>query len=106
MLLLQVAEDASTSAPSAPASSTGVTGAAGAAGSAGRRDSYAGTLEDAVLQNTNQFYKWHTELESACASETEQKYKQYADLLNGHLMACEGIQLKVRVRGADEPVML
>lgn len=58
-------------------------------------DTYVGTLEDAVLQNTNQFYKWHSELEAACASETEEKYKQYADLLNSHLKACGDISGKV-----------
>ncbi len=40
---------------------------------AAAKDSYSGTLEDAVLHNGNQFHKWHTELEAACASETEEK---------------------------------
>lgn len=47
--------------------------AAGSAQQAAVKDSYSGTLEDAVLQNGNQFHKWHTELEAACASETEEK---------------------------------
>mmetsp|Transcript_26484 Transcript_26484/g.67336 ORF Transcript_26484/g.67336 Transcript_26484/m.67336 type:complete len:817 (-) Transcript_26484:272-2722(-) len=59
------------------------------------KDAYVGTLEDAVLHNTNQFHKWHTELEAACASEMEEKYKRYADLLNNHLKLCEGILGKV-----------
>jgi hypothetical protein len=45
----------------------------GSAQQAAVKDSYSGTLEDAVLQNSNQFHKWHTELEAACASETEEK---------------------------------
>lgn len=57
----------------------------------GKNDSYEGTLEDAVLRNTNQFHKWHAELDAACALEMEEKYKRYADLLNSHLASCEGI---------------
>lgn len=73
-------------------------GAAAASGEGGHgKDSYVGTLEDAVLANTNQFYKWHSELEAACASETEEKYKRYADLLNSHLKSCEFILAKVRM---------
>jgi hypothetical protein len=59
-------------------------------------DSFVGTLEDAVLQNANQFHKWHTELEAACASETEEKYKQYAQLLQNHLASCDNLQGQVR----------
>jgi ABC-type transporter Mla subunit MlaD len=58
-------------------------------------DSYVGTLEDAVLQNSNQFHKWHSELEAACASETEEKYKRYANLVNQHLESCDQILAKV-----------
>ena len=61
------------------------------------KDSYVGTLEDAILHNTSQFHKWHSELEAACASETEEKYKRYADLLNSHAEACETILAKVRI---------
>lgn len=53
------------------------------------------SLDDAVLHNTNQFHKWHTELEAACALEQEEKYKRYADLLNSHLKTCESILVKV-----------
>ena len=42
-------------------------------------------LEDVVLHSTNQFYKWHSELEAAFASETEEKYRQYAADLQGRL---------------------
>ncbi|MEW5317182.1 MAG: hypothetical protein WDW38_008507 [Sanguina aurantia] len=59
------------------------------------KDAFVGTLEDAVLHNTNQFHKWHSELEAACASETEEKYKRYADLLNSHLRSTEAILGKV-----------
>jgi hypothetical protein len=65
------------------------------AGSSSKGDSYVGSLEDAVLHNAHQFHKWHTELEAACASETEEKYKRYADLLGGHLEACGVLQGKV-----------
>jgi hypothetical protein len=58
-------------------------------------ESYTGSLEDAVLHNANQFHKWHTELEAACASETEEKYKRYAGLLGGYLASCDGLQDKV-----------
>lgn len=57
-----------------------------------------GSLEDAVLHNANQFHKWHTELEAACASETEEKYRQYAQLLQGHLASCDKLQDQVRCR--------
>ncbi|GIL47849.1 hypothetical protein Vafri_4496 [Volvox africanus] len=59
------------------------------------KDTYVGTLEDAVLHNTSQFHKWHSELEAACASETEEKYKRYADLLSSHVASCENILAKV-----------
>lgn len=81
-LVLQVLEDAATADPTAP----------GAKG-----DSFVGSLEDAVLHNANQFHKWHTELEAACASETEEKYKQYAQLLQNHLASCDKLQGQVRV---------
>jgi len=56
---------------------------------------YVGSLKDAVLRNTNQFHKWHSELEAACASEMEEKYKRYADLLNSHLASCDSILSQV-----------
>lgn len=48
-------------------------------------------LQETVLHSTNQFYKWHSELEAAFASETEEKYKQYAAELQGRLDTCAGI---------------
>ena len=48
-------------------------------------------IEDVVLHSTNQFYKWHSELEAAFASETEEKYKQYAAELQGRLDSCAEI---------------
>lgn len=67
----------------------------------GKNDSYEGTLEDAVLRNTNQFHKWHAELDAACALEMEEKYKRYADLLNSHLASCEGILGQVGSTGSS-----
>ena len=52
-------------------------------------------LEDVVLHSTNQFYKWHSELEAAFASETEEKYKQYGADLQGRLDCCDDILSKV-----------
>jgi hypothetical protein len=68
-----------------------------AAAPGAKGDSFVGSLEDAVLHNANQFHKWHTELEAACASETEEKYKQYAQLLQTHLASCDTLQDQVRV---------
>ena len=52
-----------------------------------------------------QFHKWHSELEAACASEMEEKYKRYADLLKSHLTSCEGIlgQVGLPVGGGLAP---
>lgn len=52
---------------------------------------YGEALEDVVLYNTHQFYKWYAELETARASETEEKYRKYADTLGGHLRTCQEI---------------
>lgn len=51
-------------------------------------------LEDVVLHSTNQFYKWHSELEAAFVSETEEKYKQYAAELQSRLDTCADISGK------------
>lgn len=69
--------------------------AADATAPGAKRDSYVGSLEEAVLHNANQFHKWHTELEAACASETEEKYKQYGQLLQSHLASCDRLQDQV-----------
>jgi hypothetical protein len=74
-------------------------------GTAKGESSYVGTLEDAVLRNTNQFHKWHSELEAACALEMEEKYKRYADLLNSHWSSCESILGQVRAWGGSPACM-
>ncbi|KAI3667095.1 hypothetical protein L6452_42140 [Arctium lappa] len=59
-----------------------------------------GTVEesgeiDGVLVNTNQFYKWFTELEAAMKSETEEKYQQYVSTLTERIQTCDGILQQV-----------
>ncbi|KAK9817306.1 hypothetical protein WJX72_012420 [[Myrmecia] bisecta] len=54
-----------------------------------------GSLEEIILHSSNQFYKWHSELEAARTSETEEKYRQYAGTLSGHLQTCEALLAKV-----------
>ncbi|KAB5538326.1 hypothetical protein DKX38_015859 [Salix brachista] len=46
---------------------------------------------DAVLVNTNQFYKWFTDLESAMKSEAEEKYQHYVNNLTVHIETCDDI---------------
>lgn len=46
-------------------------------------------------QKNSNARRWHAELEAACASEMEEKYKRYADLLLGHQSACREILAKV-----------
>lgn len=48
-----------------------------------------------MLQNSSQFYRWHTELEAARTLETEQKYRNYAEALKGHLTSCDHLLEKV-----------
>ncbi|CAK7352282.1 unnamed protein product [Dovyalis caffra] len=50
---------------------------------------------DAILVNTNQFYKWFTDLESAMKSETEEKYQHYVNNLTEHMQTCDDILLQV-----------
>jgi hypothetical protein len=52
-------------------------------------------LDDIVLQNSHQFYKWHGELEAARTSETEQKYRRYGEVLGGHLTTCNQLMHQV-----------
>lgn len=52
-------------------------------------------LEDAMLHNTNQFYKWISELEAARTSESERKYETYASILRGHLEASSHVEDRV-----------
>ncbi len=51
----------------------------------------ATALEEVILQNSNQFCRWHTELEAARTLETEEKYRRYADTLSGHLASCDAL---------------
>ena len=39
--------------------------------------------------------RWRSELEAARTLETEEKYRQYAGTLSGHLQACEAILSQV-----------
>ncbi|KAK9825230.1 hypothetical protein WJX74_002000 [Apatococcus lobatus] len=59
------------------------------------------SLEEAVLQNANQLYRWHAELEAARTIETEEKYRQYAATLQGHLQTCSSI-----MQAADDALEL
>lgn len=61
--------------------------------SASKQDSAFGEPEavEAVLVNTNQFYKWFTDLESAMKSETDEKYQQYVNTLTERIQTCDAI---------------
>ncbi|KAF9674221.1 hypothetical protein SADUNF_Sadunf10G0105000 [Salix dunnii] len=61
------------------------------------RDSSFGESQgiDAVLVNTNQFYKWFTDLESAMKSEAEEKYQHYVNNLTEHIETCDDILRQV-----------
>ncbi|KAJ4708719.1 Conserved oligomeric Golgi complex, subunit 3 [Melia azedarach] len=50
---------------------------------------------EAVLVNTNQFYKWFTDLELAMKSETEEKYRHYVNTLTGRIQTCDDILRQV-----------
>lgn len=50
---------------------------------------------EAVLVNTNQFYKWFTDLELAMKSETEEKYRHYVNTLMGRIQTCDDILRQV-----------
>ncbi|KAK9697401.1 hypothetical protein RND81_08G036100 [Saponaria officinalis] len=50
---------------------------------------------EAVLVNTNQFYKWFTDLEAAMKSETEEKYRHYVDTLTQRIQTCDLILRQV-----------
>lgn len=52
-------------------------------------DTLEGPLDEAVLENSNQFYRWHSELEAAQTLETEKKYKEYAASLKGQIQELE-----------------
>ncbi|KHF97406.1 Conserved oligomeric Golgi complex subunit 3 [Gossypium arboreum] len=50
---------------------------------------------EAILVNTNQFYKWFTDLESAMRSETEEKYQHYVNTLTDRIQTCDDILRQV-----------
>ncbi|KAF5726117.1 Sec34-like family protein isoform 1 [Tripterygium wilfordii] len=50
---------------------------------------------EAVLVNTNEFYKWFTDLESAMKSETEEKYQHYVNSLTERIETCDNILSQV-----------
>ncbi|XP_022940755.1 conserved oligomeric Golgi complex subunit 3 [Cucurbita moschata] len=50
---------------------------------------------EAVLVNTNQFYKWFSDLESAMKSETEEKYHHYLNSLTDRIGTCDDILRQV-----------
>ncbi|KAL5786507.1 hypothetical protein ACOSQ2_008899 [Xanthoceras sorbifolium] len=50
---------------------------------------------EAVLVNTNQFYKWFTDLELAMKSETEEKYRHYVNTLTERIQTCDDILRQV-----------
>ncbi|KAK8973178.1 hypothetical protein V6N11_049525 [Hibiscus sabdariffa] len=54
----------------------------------------SGAIE-AILVNTNQFYKWFTDLESAMRSETEEKYQHYVNTLTDRIQTCDDILRQV-----------
>jgi len=75
------------------ATDTGPTdGSSGAAANGGRASE---DFENAVLHNSAQFYRWHSELEATRTSETEEKFRTHARALQGHLTACQELQAKV-----------
>lgn len=52
----------------------------------------SGKIEiETVLVNTNQFYKWFTDLEAAMKSETEEKYQHYVNTLTERIQTCDSI---------------
>lgn len=50
----------------------------------------SGAIE-AVLVNTNQFYKWFADLEAAMKLESEEKYQHYASTLTEQIQTCDSI---------------
>ncbi|KAK4266045.1 hypothetical protein QN277_027019 [Acacia crassicarpa] len=54
----------------------------------------SGAVEE-VMVNTNQFYKWFTDLESAMKSETEEKYQHYVNTLTERIQTCDDILRQV-----------
>ncbi|CAN6852548.1 unnamed protein product [Brassica oleracea] len=65
----------------------------------------SGVIE-AVLVNTNQFYKWFTDLESAMKSETEEKYLHYVNTLTERIQTCDNILPQTGFHQVDETLDL
>ncbi|KAG2241947.1 hypothetical protein Bca52824_096208, partial [Brassica carinata] len=65
----------------------------------------SGAIE-AVLVNTNQFYKWFTDLESAMKSETEEKYLHYVNTLTERIQTCDNILHQAGFHQVDETLDL
>ncbi|KAL9311616.1 putative oligomeric Golgi complex, subunit 3 protein [Arabidopsis thaliana] len=65
----------------------------------------SGAIE-AVLVNTNQFYKWFTDLESAMKSETEEKYRHYVSTLTERIQTCDNILHQAGFQQVDETLDL
>ncbi|GMH44082.1 hypothetical protein BSKO_12016 [Bryopsis sp. KO-2023] len=64
---------------------------AGNEGNGNEIEGFAGSVEDAVLQTSQNFYQWHAKLEAFRASEAEEKYREYADKLVEQLEACKRV---------------
>lgn len=79
-------EDSEAASSAAPAGPRGAEAPAG---------SSKATLEQPVLHNAAQFQKWYSELETTFSNRTEEKYRQYIDVLKSHLGSCEGLTEKV-----------
>eukprot|EP01025_Chloroclados_australasicus_P038139 TRINITY_DN3909_c1_g1_i10.p1 TRINITY_DN3909_c1_g1~~TRINITY_DN3909_c1_g1_i10.p1 ORF type:complete len:390 (-),score=43.57 TRINITY_DN3909_c1_g1_i10:253-1422(-) len=56
---------------------------------------WSSALEDTVLRSAHDFYRWHSQLEAARTRETDEKYKQYADVLHDRLRTCQELLGKV-----------
>ncbi|CAI5498530.1 unnamed protein product, partial [Closterium sp. Naga37s-1] len=72
--------------------------AAGAVGGEGGADDGEEGEEESdmlLLVNSHQFYKWHSDLETAMKSETEEKYRQYVCVLETHLQTCDHILMQL-----------
>ncbi|CAN6845021.1 unnamed protein product [Brassica oleracea] len=65
----------------------------------------SGVIE-AVLVNTNQFYKWFTDLELAMKSETEEKYLHYVNTLTERIQTCDNILPQAGFHQVDETLDL
>ncbi|GJP83624.1 hypothetical protein CLOP_g13752 [Closterium sp. NIES-67] len=84
-------EGATSTATAAAAAAAAVEGEGSADdGEEGEEDS-----DVLLLVNSHQFYKWHSDLETAMKSETEEKYRQYVCVLETHLQTCDHILMQL-----------